>query len=768
MRTNLLLTKALVAVVLLLGGVSSVWATPTLVFSEDFSGGTYNVTWGGTSAGGIAPDVSDGVLSVSNGSQSGDRSAYVSFGDNAVAGSAHLKFDMGITKSGWSGKNNTFYLFPTNTNARYPEAANSAMTINQDSNGYITINGENLDNSTAYNGTVLTYDVYLNSATNTVKVIVSNGTTEIKTFNYSTTSTGIGAMHLTFNKNYGAFAIDNISLYSLTAPDFTLADNAKTVNVNGSETVSISDITGAISVKSSNTAAATVSYDNGTVTINGIASGVATITVTGENDGLTLEKTIEVTVGEVATTTVTVNYLCDNVAIANPLLLEEVSVGSTLTESAIVYDAIIYGTGCRYVNPVLSSELPYTVEENGVINISYTQQAAVSSLNVYTNVNGENNLFKTIELEDKYVGDQISFGYPQYICWQGSLYEANKNSSGVFYRKDYTLTQNNDEVIISYNQTQTTGVVFYAEAENVNGMTANDGNNANIRCSGAYGAYAESDVTLTTLSPGKYKIYAQVWGNSGATFTMTANGTEVWSKGTVGYLDNALSEEFSLTESTDIIIPAAGSNGKVIDLIYIVQTAAFATIGANGFTTFASACPLDLANLPEGLNAYTATLDGVTLSFQKCEQAVPAGTGLLLEGTPGETYTIPVTATFSEVENNALTGVTTVTPLKSDDTKYIFAMKKATSADDPLSFAPLTSESEVNFPAGKAYIKVEASAFESTARALVLTFDDATSVKELKNSRIEELKSYYNLNGQRVSQPSKGLYIVNGKKVVIK
>ena len=147
---------------------------------------------------------------------------------------------------------------------------------------------------------------------------------------------------------------------------------------------------------------------------------------------------------------------------------------------------------------------------------------------------------------------------------------------------------------------------------------------------------------------------------------------------------------------------------------------------------------------------------------------MPAGTGLLLEGTPGETYTIPVTATFSEVENNALTGVTTVTPLKSDDTKYIFAMKKATKADDPLSFAPLTSESEVNFPAGKAYIKVEASAFESTARALVLTFDDATSVKELKNSRIEELKSYYNLNGQRVSQPSKGLYIVNGKKVVIK
>ena len=27
---------------------------------------------------------------------------------------------------------------------------------------------------------------------------------------------------------------------------------------------------------------------------------------------------------------------------------------------------------------------------------------------------------------------------------------------------------------------------------------------------------------------------------------------------------------------------------------------------------------------------------------------------------------------------------------------------------------------------------------------------------------------YYNLAGQRVAQPTKGLYIVNGKKVVIK
>ena len=254
-----------------------------------------------------------------------------------------------------------------------------------------------------------------------------------------------------------------------------------------------------------------------------------------------------------------------------------------------------------------------------------------------------------------------------------------------------------------------------------------------------------------------------------------------WGKGDISINDWIDGSFATLTDYVGNGVYATSSNGTfsfgsqvnnntftTLNIYTPVGATVPATTGENGFTTFASLYALDLANLPEGLKAYTATLDKATITFAECTQAVAAGTGLLLEGTADMTYNIPVVAEGATVSDNALTGVTTVTPLKSDDTNYIFAMRKATKADDPLSFAPLTSDDDVNFPAGKAYIKVEASAFESTARALVLTFDDATSVKELKNSRIEELKSYYNLNGQRVSQPSKGLYIVNGKKVVIK
>jgi hypothetical protein len=52
---------------------------------------------------------------------------------------------------------------------------------------------------------------------------------------------------------------------------------------------------------------------------------------------------------------------------------------------------------------------------------------------------------------------------------------------------------------------------------------------------------------------------------------------------------------------------------------------------------------------------------------------------------------------------------------------------------------------------------------------IALSFEETTDVKELKSSRIEGLKSYYNLKGQRVEAPvKKGLYIQNGKKKVVK
>ena len=45
--------------------------------------------------------------------------------------------------------------------------------------------------------------------------------------------------------------------------------------------------------------------------------------------------------------------------------------------------------------------------------------------------------------------------------------------------------------------------------------------------------------------------------------------------------------------------------------------------------------------------------------------------------------------------------------------------------------------------------------------------DDATAINAVKSNVVEN-GTYYNLAGQRVNNPTKGLYIVNGKKVIVK
>ena len=45
---------------------------------------------------------------------------------------------------------------------------------------------------------------------------------------------------------------------------------------------------------------------------------------------------------------------------------------------------------------------------------------------------------------------------------------------------------------------------------------------------------------------------------------------------------------------------------------------------------------------------------------------------------------------------------------------------------------------------------------------------EATGINDVRSQKEDVRSAYYNLNGQRVAQPAKGLYIVNGKKYIVK
>ena len=88
---------------------------------------------------------------------------------------------------------------------------------------------------------------------------------------------------------------------------------------------------------------------------------------------------------------------------------------------------------------------------------------------------------------------------------------------------------------------------------------------------------------------------------------------------------------------------------------------------------------------------------------------------------------------------------------------------------DGASFAKMGAETKTTYY--RAFLADNRSA---GARALTLSFDngdgttDIISVNDVHGMDIVSDGAYYNLAGQRISKPTKGLYIVNGKKVMIK
>ena len=141
---------------------------------------------------------------------------------------------------------------------------------------------------------------------------------------------------------------------------------------------------------------------------------------------------------------------------------------------------------------------------------------------------------------------------------------------------------------------------------------------------------------------------------------------------------------------------------------------------------------------------------------------VPAGTGLLLIGETGN-YEVPITTSASCYSNflKGVTTATTITPTSDGYNNFILA-----NGTNGIGFYPVGEEGTL--AAGKAYLQLPSSV--SSAKGFSLSFEDETTGIS-DNYEVEILNSdaaVYDLQGRKVKNPTKGLYIVNGKKVVIK
>ena len=203
-----------------------------------------------------------------------------------------------------------------------------------------------------------------------------------------------------------------------------------------------------------------------------------------------------------------------------------------------------------------------------VITLTY-RKAAVYSYTVNA-VNNAGEVLKNIRTTTGFEEDNLIIPIPTYVVKDEKMWSIE--ASYAEYREYATLTQDNQIINIVYAATTTGSVVYYAEAEDVEGMTRYSGGNSEVRSSQAAMGYAEQDVTFTTLEPGNYQLtfvlYAALLNEERSmtftvgdhTFTHTDGGTNFSLRSFPA---------FTITEPTDLVLKQGGNENYGVDLVYV-------------------------------------------------------------------------------------------------------------------------------------------------------------------------------------------------------
>ena len=160
----------------------------------------------------------------------------------------------------------------------------------------------------------------------------------------------------------------------------------------------------------------------------------------------------------------------------------------------------------------------------------------------------------------------------------------------------------------------------------------------------------------------------------------------------------------------------------------------------------------------DNTTVYKATLSGTTVTLTEiADKVITAGQAVLLMKTTADAVELTPCAAASkdDYSGNDLEGVDEDTAKEPSFDYYVLSYQNS-----KLSFYKYSG---TTLGANKAFFKISAN----SSREFFDILGGTTSIEGLKNGRIEELK-FYDLNGRRVENPTKGIYIVNGSKVVVK
>jgi len=462
----------------------------------------------------------------------------------------------------------------------------------------------------------------------------------------------------------------------------------------------------------------TINATSGAVTIGstvGVVVVTATATANTQYNGGTASYTIEVTDAAIYTASFSVN--------GTVISTIDVAEGNAITFPANPDNigGLVFQGWVKQGDEVITANLKTSaiMGDAGVTYLAVFGKPAADTYEALTSLNFDTNALYVIGAE------QAGGTNANHTMWYLSSYE--------------DINKNINWGVMTNNPTTTSPITFTLSGT-ASALVARD-NNGNY---------------LTPLTTGKFKMSSTsatvVLDNSGTIMSSTANtayqlrhnynngsGGLRWysgtSTGTTAYFYKVVKNYTNLTTSI---------------------TSVEATINSSGYATFATNLPLDFSNDSEfsawQITAANSTTGVITLS--QIKGTVAAGTGVFLQGTASATVNIPVAASGTDISGtNKLVGITSPTAVTTN--QYY-----------GLSGTKFVKVNAGTVPAGKALLPQ--SVVTSSVKEFTFDFgeDDADGINEVNGSGLMVNGPVYDLQGRRVQKPGKGLYIVNGKKIL--
>ena len=190
------------------------------------------------------------------------------------------------------------------------------------------------------------------------------------------------------------------------------------------------------------------------------------------------------------------------------------------------------------------------------------------------------------------------------------------------------------------------------------------------------------------------------------------------------------------------------------DLTLSIELSEAIKLAADGYSTYCSENRLDISRTT-GVTAYIVNNVTSTTVELQAVSVIPAETGFILKGTGNALYDLYKTeGVADDVSGNQLHGTLTETAAPANS--FALSTKKGVTGFYPVNTG-------LTIPAHKAYL----TATGSMARSLSID-GEVTGILNVDSYVNAIPAEFYSIHGVKVARPTKGVYISNGKKVVIK